>query len=245
MNYAAVFGLLGTLALSTQTLAVEVKLTPERDYLDITTPQTNTRIERVQNQEHTIDAIWAKTSRRCPPFCPQPLYAAEGVTTVGEVEVFDFIEQKVNTGKGLLIDARVSAWYIRGTIPGSINIPFTEFERLPSDPDLGPVMAMIGAKPRGQVGFLQSNWDRTMRSLGFKVQRSGFWDFSNSPDLLLWCNGPWCAQSPRAIRALIELGFPTEKLYNYRGGMQMWQMFGLTVEVPTLQSQFSHVNAAE
>lgn len=245
MKLAAVFGLLGTLALSAQTLAVEIKLTPERDYLDIRTPHTNTRIERIQDQENLVDEYWAKTSRRCPPFCPQPMYAAEGVTTVGEVEVFDFIERKVNTGKGLLIDARVAAWYMRGTIPGSINIPFTEFERMPSDPELGPVMELIGAKRRTQVGFLEGSWDRARRSMGASVQRSGFWDFSDSPDLLLWCNGPWCGQSPRAIRALIELGFPTEKLYNYRGGMQMWQMFGLTVEVPSEQSQFSHVISAE
>lgn len=227
------FAVLASLALGCSPLwAVEVKLTPEKDYIDIKTPKGSVRVERIQDQEHVMDEVWTKTSRRCPPFCAQPLYAAPGVTTVGEVEVFEFIEQKVNTGRGILIDARVPAWYNRGTIPGSINIPFTEFERKPTDPDLADLMAKIGAKRRNQVGFIEHNWDRALQTVGISTQRSGFWDFSESPDLLLWCNGPWCGQSPRAIRALVALGFPSEKLYNYRGGMQMWQLFGLTVEIP-------------
>lgn len=218
--------------ISTPLGAVEVKLTPEKDHVDVKTPKGSIRIERIQDQEHVLDESWAKTSRRCPPFCAQPLYASPGVTTVGEVELFEFIEKKVNTGKGLLIDARVPAWHKRGTIPGSINIPFNEFERKPTDPELAGLMAKIGAKRRNQVGFIEHTWDRTLQTVGVNLQRSGFWDFSDSPDLLLWCNGPWCEQSPHAIRALVELGFPTEKLYNYRGGMQMWQLFGLSVEIP-------------
>lgn len=227
--------LLGAVAFSTSTQAVEVKLSPDREYLDMETSRGAIRIERIQDQDHEVDPIWAKTSRRCPPFCPQPLYADDGVTTVGEIELFEFIENKVNTGKGIMIDSRVPAWYQRGTIPGSINIPFTEFERRPTDPALDEVMAMIGAKRRNNVGFFEQNLDRARRSMGANLQRTGFWDFSESPDLLLWCNGPWCGQSPRAIRALVELGFPKEKLYNYRGGMQMWQLFGLTIEVPEEQ----------
>ena len=45
----------------------------------------------------------------------------------------------------------------------------------------------------------------------------------------LFCNGPWCAQSPTAARRMIEAGFPAENIFYYRGGMQMWQLFGLTV----------------
>jgi rhodanese-related sulfurtransferase len=56
---------------------------------------------------------------------------------------------------------------------------------------------------------------------------------------LLWCNGPWCGQSPRAIRALISLGYPAEKLYYYRGGMQMWQSLGLTTVLPSDVSTYA------
>jgi rhodanese-related sulfurtransferase len=213
--------------------AVDVKLTPERDSISVKAPGGKmVRIERVQDQTNLVDEAWAKTSRKCPPFCPHPMHVAPGVTTVGEVEVFDFMENKVNNGTGLIIDARVPSWHKKGTIPGSINIPFTEFERKPTDPELAKIMQRIGAKPRGQVGFVDHAWDKTLETVGVDVQRTGFWDYSESPDLLLWCNGPWCGQSPHAIRGLLALGFPAEKIYYYRGGMQMWEMLGLTVHVP-------------
>jgi rhodanese-related sulfurtransferase len=49
---------------------------------------------------------------------------------------------------------------------------------------------------------------------------------------ILFCNGPQCPQSPRAIRALIEAGFPPDKILYYRGGMHDWMTLGL----PTTQS---------
>lgn len=47
--------------------------------------------------------------------------------------------------------------------------------------------------------------------------------------VILFCNGPWCGQSPTAARRMIEAGFPAENIYYYRGGMQNWNMLGLTV----------------
>lgn len=44
---------------------------------------------------------------------------------------------------------------------------------------------------------------------------------------ILFCNGPQCAQSPRAIRALIEAGYPAQSLLYYRGGMHDWLTLGL------------------
>jgi len=213
--------------------ALDVKLTPDLDSISVKTPNGKmVKIERIQDQTHVVDPAWAKTSRKCPPFCPHPINVAPGVTTVGEVGVFDFMVNKVNKGTGIMIDARVPSWHKKGTIPGSINIPFTEFERMPSDPELAKIMKRIGAKPRGHVGFVDHAWDKTLETVGVDIERTGFWDYSESPDLLLWCNGPWCGQSPHAIRGLIKLGFPPEKLYYYRGGMQMWEMLGLPVHVP-------------
>ncbi|MCW8828602.1 MAG: rhodanese-like domain-containing protein [Gammaproteobacteria bacterium] len=210
----------------------EVKLTPQQSTLQVKHQGKMVTIERIQDPTHTLEETWAKTARKCPPFCPQPLQVAPGVTTVGEVEVFDFMRDKVNNGSGLIIDARVESWHKKGTIPSSVNIPFTEFERLPSDPRLEKPMAIIGAKRRGQVGFVENTWDKTLETVGVNTQRTGFWDFSESPDLLLWCNGPWCGQSPHAIKGLLKLGFPAEKIYYYRGGMQMWALLGLTTILP-------------
>ena len=63
-------------------------------------------------------------------------------------------------------------------------------------------------------------------------QKTEKWDFSNARQVVFWCNGPWCGQSPRAIKGLLELGFPAEKIAYYRGGMQMWKVLGLTIVVP-------------
>ncbi len=211
---------------------LEVKLTPTQDSFTVMHQGKEVQIVRNQDQNNIVDLSWARTSRKCPPFCPQPIAVAPGVTTVAEVEVFDFMQNKLNKGKGLIIDARVREWHMKGTIPGSINIPFTEFEMKPSDPLLEPSMKKIGAKRRPAVGFIGSSWDSMLKSMGADMQRTGFWDYSESPELLFWCNGPWCGQSPHAIRGLLELGFPPEKIYYYRGGMQMWEILGLPIIVP-------------
>lgn len=229
---AFALGAMTALAAPATVQAIDVKLTPEKEAISVKYQGKMVRIERNQDQNHVVNEAWAKTSRKCPPFCPHPISAAPGVTTVGEVEVFEFMENKVNKGTGMIIDARVPSWHKKGTIPGSINIPFTEFERKPTDPELAKIMKRIGAKRRSQVGFVDHAWDKTLQTVGVDIQRTGFWDYSESPDLLLWCNGPWCGQSPHAIHGLLELGFPAEKIFYYRGGMQMWEMLGLTVIVP-------------
>ena len=116
---------------------------------------------------------------------------------------------KVNNDKGLLIDARLPEWYRKGTIPGAINIPFTVLMGGPGNPHTAEVLKALEV-----------------------VELDGEWDFRNALELLLFCNGPWCDQSPRAISNLLILGYPPEKLYYYRGGMQVWQLLGLTTIVP-------------
>ncbi len=220
------------LVCAAQAEAVEVKLTPELDSFTVKHQGKDIQIIRNQDQNNVVDLSWARTSRKCPPFCPQPIHVAPGVTTVGEVEVFDFMKNKVNKGTGLIIDARVEEWHKKGTIPSSVNIPFTAFEMKASDPNLAAVMKKIGAKRRDQIGFFGHAWDSTLKTVGADIQRTGFWDYSESPDLLFWCNGPWCGQSPHAIHGLLELGFPPEKIFYYRGGMQMWEILGLPVIIP-------------
>lgn len=48
-------------------------------------------------------------------------------------------------------------------------------------------------------------------------------------EIVLFCNGPWCGQSPTAIRRIIEAGYPADRISYYRWGMQGWRMLGLTV----------------
>jgi len=67
--------------------------------------------------------------------------------------------------------------------------------------------------------------------LGCAVDFDGF-DCAEARPVVLFCNGPWCGQSPTAIRRMIEAGFPAERISYYRGGMQVWRMLGLSVLVP-------------
>ena len=187
----------------------KVGITKEINSLDISYAGKTVTIERIQNPKNKLTNGFAKTSRACPPFCVQPIEIHEGVKTVGEAELLSFLDDEVKNSKGLLIDARLPDWFEKGTIPGSINIPFSILDG----------------------GLESEHSQRILKLLGASVT-DGKWDFKNAQKLLLFCNGLWCGQSPRAIRDLINMGYPPEKLFWYRGGMQSWQLLGLTVVTP-------------
>jgi rhodanese-related sulfurtransferase len=132
-----------------------------------------------------------------------------GIKTVGELELLTFLKDKVNKDKGLLIDARLKDWHVKGTIPGSISIPFPLFMGGVEDINTSNLLELLGAK-----------------------EGDSKWLFDDVIELMLFCNGPWCGQSPKAIKQLLKLGYPAEKIYWYRGGMQAWQSFGLTTIKP-------------
>ncbi len=190
--------------------AQEVWITQDLPFLEFSANGKDYAIGREQNTEARLENSFAKTSRPCPPFCVQPMSAAEGVATIGELELIRFLETHVQAGTGFLIDARVQSWFESGTIPGSVNLPFTVFANDPSNPFLDSIMVALGG------GLLTS----------------GAWDFSKAREVALFCNGPWCGQSPRAIRNLLSLGYPPEKIRYSRGGMQAWQSMGFNVAVP-------------
>lgn len=139
----------------------------------------------------------------------QSMTIAEGVRTVGEVEVLDFIRNKQATlpNEYVLVDSRKKDWFEQMTIPSSVNIPYDEVEYDSAVPE---------------------DFERVMRVLSFSKKADGF-DFSHAKTALFFCNGPWCVQSRIAIQKLIKLGYPTEKLLWYRGGLQDWLLFGFTV----------------
>lgn len=55
------------------------------------------------------------------------------------------------------------------------------------------------------------------------------WDCAEAKSVALFCNGIWCGQSLTAIRNMIEAGYPADRIFYYRGGMQVWRLLGLTV----------------
>ncbi len=166
-------------------------------------------IKRDQNQKATVIAAFAKTSRKCPPFCIQPLTLAPGVETVGEVEVIGYLNRLHNKGDKsiLVIDSRTTNWVKKGTIPGSVSIPWTKLNPAKgADPlSMSDIMAKFGAS-----------------------EQEGIWNFSKVKTLVMFCNGMWCGQSPNNIKQLLKMGYPAHKIKWYRGGMQNWANLGLT-----------------
>jgi len=193
-----------------QATAQDVRITADIMDVEYTFNGNTYVISRNQDPNHRIPDDYAKTSRSCPKFCVQPMQVHEGVNTVGELELLSFLQDYVSTGKGFLIDSRTSDWHDKGTIPGAVNLPFNVF--VPSEENVF--------------------FDSVMVMLGGEQSEFGEWEFKDPKDLMLFCNGPWCGQSPTAIRNLLAINYPPEKLHYYRGGMQNWYSMGFSVEVP-------------
>ncbi len=155
----------------------------------------------------------------------QPMTLLEGLKTVGEVEVLQHIEASYKEpSKYLLIDARTPKWYHQMTIPTAINLPFNT---LAYDEDVDEDDFPTQDKYEEYI----KNYKTMFKTLNIKQSKKGL-DFTNAPTLVLFCNGSWCSQSPNAIRTLINLGYPKEKLQWYRGGLQDWLIYDFTVIKP-------------
>lgn len=166
-------------------------------------------ITRDQNNAATVIPAFAKTSRPCPPFCIQPASLHPQVETIGELEVIDYISKMQGGDKSILvIDSRTPDWVAKGTIPGAKNIPWTKLslKKGASQLDIDDILTGEFNAKEGASGM----------------------DFSNSKTLVMFCNGMWCGQSPTNIKALLNLGYPPEKIKWYRGGMQDWAILGLS-----------------
>ncbi|HIJ22896.1 MAG: rhodanese-like domain-containing protein [Gammaproteobacteria bacterium] len=181
-----------------------------RSVESVTVEHNGVDLKVMRNQDPTalVDPTWSMTGRNCPPFCVQPLTAAPGVATVGIHEVIQFMQNELTFDEGVIIDARTPDWNERGTIPGSVNIPYTHLNRAAGGDD--------------------DMMEEAFEQFGVTRNENG-WNFSKAKKLVLWCNGWWCGQSPAAIRGLLSEGYPAEKLFYFRGGMQNWKIYGMTV----------------
>jgi len=187
---------------------MKVKITPDIASVTVKHNGKDVTIQRNQKKDAIVIPAYAKTSRPCPPFCIQPATLAPGVETIAEVEMLDYLKQ-VSDGNDsiLVIDSRTPDWVKRGTIPGSVNIPWTSLKISESDPlDIIDLL-----EDRFNVPVIE-----------------GLYDFSNARTLVMFCNGMWCGQSPSNIKSLLRIGYPAHKIKWYRGGMQDWSILGLT-----------------
>ena len=81
---------------------LKVGITSEMQSVTVETADGPVEIRRIQDQEHEITGEFARTSRACPPFCIQPISPAEGVTTIGEVELIGMLKDP----EAIVVDSR-------------------------------------------------------------------------------------------------------------------------------------------
>ncbi len=125
---------------------------------------------------------------------------------------------------------------IQPMIPAEGVTPVGELEVLAGLQDPGTLVVDGRIEPEFEAGTIPGAIsvpyteaaDR-LGELGCVVDFDGFVCEGDLPQVILFCNGPWCGQSPTAARRMIEAGFPAENISYYRGGMQNWHMLGLTV----------------
>lgn len=157
---------------------------------------------------------YAKTE--VPEFCKKTFITTAGklspmkmhpqIDTYGELEVLEFLEEMQDDPNMLFVDSRRTGWYEALTIPSAINIPFIYFT---------------------ERGKWEKEKLKALKLFGVK-QTMGGYDFSKAKTILFFCNGVWCRQSPKMIEALLEMGYPPEKMKWYRGGLQSWLNVGMT-----------------
>ncbi len=185
------------------------------DQMEVTVTHngTSTDITRNQDNKNTVNPAFAKTSRPCPPFCIQPAVLAPGVETIAERELMHYAEMMSNGDSSIIvIDSRTPNWVAKGTIPSAINVPWTS---------LNPAK---GATPIDIAEIMQSVFNVT--------ESEGLFDFSDAKTAVMFCNGMWCGQSPNNIKNLLKFGYPAHKIKWYRGGMQDWEILGLSTAKP-------------
>ncbi len=197
------FIIIATLVLPLFAQELQVKITNSTSHITVNHLGKKIEIKRVQDTGHMLSDDYTKTSRLCPPFCIHPIKAAKDVKTIGEVELISYFKNEIQNKKALLIDARLPNWYYLETIPTAINIPFTLIERANKE-----------------------TFNKLFKKLGVVDN-----NFKDAKILIAFCNGVWCDQSPRFIKAMIKAGYPSNKLIYYRDGFQGWKLLGLTTVI--------------
>jgi len=136
-----------------------------------------------------------------------PMLLDEEIATYGELEVLAFMKQMQKDSSMLLIDGRKEDWFNYRTIPGAINMPFHHF------------------KDKEAFVF---EFEEHLLILNVDLKSDGSFEFSKAKTVLIFCNGPWCSQSVVMVEALLDIGYPAERINWYRGGMQTWLNAGMT-----------------
>ncbi|MEJ2309661.1 MAG: rhodanese-like domain-containing protein [Gammaproteobacteria bacterium] len=182
-----------------------VMITKELFSLTVTHNGEQLEIRRNQDRSNQLKEYYRATWRsRIQPMNP---FEPHLVETIGELEMLDYI-RRLDEGDDniLIIDSRLPRSTERGMIPLAVNIPYRQL------------------KGESMAGIMEQRFG--------VIPGDPVWNFRDAKTLVMYCNGPWCGQSPTAIKRLLRAGYPASNIKYYRGGMQSWESFGLTVVAP-------------
>jgi rhodanese-related sulfurtransferase len=179
----------------------KVKITPDISSIYVYHKGKAVKVHRIQDTTHKITGEYAKQYR--PNKDIQPIKMHKDIRTIGEVELLQFMQDKGNNAQGTLIDVRTKNDYRKESIPSAVNIP-----------------AEVMHRPEKMTKIIEI--------FGAKYLSPGQLDTSNAVDLVVYCHGLWCSKSSEFIHVLLDMGYPAEKIFYYRGGFQMWKILGFT-----------------
>lgn len=210
MKKLLLFFLLLTSVLLSQaeTKMLSVKITDKLSSIQTKDSGQKIKIMRVQDTNNKLSDDFTKTSRSCPPFCIQSTKINSEIKNFAELELLDFIKNRVSTNKGIVVDSRLKSWFEVETIPSAINIPYTAVENR--------------SKKKTKALF---------QVLGMKIEANGNWNFSKAKELLIFDNGIWCEQAQHFVDGILKHNYPKDKIFYYRAGFQGWKLLGLTTIV--------------
>jgi len=179
----------------------KVKITPDMAYIYVYHKGKAVKVHRIQDTKHKLTGEYAMTFR--PGKDIQPIKMNQNIQTIGEVELLQFMQNRVNKKKGILVDVRAKSDYRKESIPSAVNIP-----------------ARVKDNP--------AKLEKILKVLGAKRKADGSLETSHVLDIAFYCHGLWCSKSSEFIDKLLEVGYPADKILYYRGGFQMWKILGFT-----------------
>lgn len=209
--------------------AKQEKIGSSQGYFEILHNGKTVKVKRLLDLSHVLDDRPLQSMQQCPPTCLGPDRWNLGVRTTDELGILKIMEGQLLSGASALIDARTPNRHEKGTIPGSINIPYSVFHLDSYSPQLSAALEKLGGNRCATSVVTAPLRDRCDSTSAESTNDK--WDFSSAKDLVIWCNGPEGNQSSLAIRGLLDLGYPSEKIRHYRGGIRLWKAFGLTTVI--------------